>query len=219
MTSPAVLVGPRPVLADLVPGARTRDVLLVAGGAALVGLTAQIAVPLPGTPVPVTGQTFGVLVVGAALGWRRGGLALAVYALAGLLGVPWFSDGASGYPVATFGYILGFVGAAVVVGALARRGWDRTPWHLAAAMGLGTLVVFAAGVPWLAAATDLSAVEAYRQGAQPFLLGGVVKIALAAGLVPGTWALSRRSGWAALTLAVAAFVALSVLATLGVLGR
>ena len=218
MSTPAVLVGPRPVLADLVPASRTRDLLLVAGGAALVGLTAQISVPVPGTPVPVTGQTFGVLVVGGLLGWRRGGLALALYALAGLAGVPWFAGGYAGYSAASFGYILGFVGAAVVVGALARRGWDRSPARLAAAMTLGTAVVFLAGVPWLAAVTDLSPTQAWAQGAQPFLLGGAVKIALAAGLLPGLWALSRRQGHLALALAVTSFLALAVLSALGVTG-
>ena len=219
MTSPAAaLTGPRPVLADLVPASRTRDVLLVAGGAGLVGLTAQFSVPLPGTPIPVTGQTFGVLVVGGLLGWKRGGAALALYALVGLLGVPWFAGGYGGYSAASFGYILGFVPAAAAVGLLARQGWDRSPWRLAAAMSLGTLIVFAVGVPWLWAVTPLDAVGAFEQGARPFIAGGVVKILLAAGLLPGLWSLHRRSGWLALAAAVAAFLVLAACSFLGIAG-
>lgn len=115
---------PGTVLADLLPASRVRDVALVAGGAALTGLAAQIAVPVPGSPVPVTGQTFAALLVGTALGARRGLLSLALYALAGLAGVPWFASGTSGVSV-SFGYILGMMLASAAVGALARRGADR----------------------------------------------------------------------------------------------
>lgn len=189
MTTSAPLAAPRPVLADLVPGARVRDAALVVGGAALVGLLAQVAVPLPGTPVPLTGQTFGVLLVGTALGWQRGALALAFYALAGLAGVPWFAEGASGYPAATFGYVVGFLLAAALVGALARRGVDRSPLRTFAAMALGTLVIYAVGVPWLAVGAGLPLGSALWNGAGVFLLGDALKAALAAGLLPATWKL------------------------------
>src|SRR6195952_968988 len=118
---PAPVQARRPlVLADLVPGTLVRDVLLVIGGAAFVGLLAQIAIPVAGSPVPVTGQTFAALTVGAALGWQRGLASLALYMLAGMAGVAWFAGGGSGFG-ASFGYIIGFVIAAGVVGALAGR--------------------------------------------------------------------------------------------------
>ena len=111
---PAPLHLRRPlVLADVVPGARVRDVLLVVGGAMFVGLFAQIAIPVAGSPVPVTGQTFAVLTVGAALGWQRGAASLALYMVAGLAGVPWYANGESGFGLPTFGYVIGFVFAAV----------------------------------------------------------------------------------------------------------
>lgn len=113
------------VLADLLPVSRVREVALVVGGAALTGLAAQIAVPVPGSPVPVTGQTFAALLVGTTLGVSRGMSALVLYALAGLAGVPWFSNGTSGVSVA-FGYIVGMILASAAVGALARRGADRS---------------------------------------------------------------------------------------------
>src|SRR6187402_1694587 len=120
-------VAPRPrVLADLVPGAFVRDVALVIGAAVLTGIVAQVSIPLPFTPVPVTLQTLTVLLAGAALGPIRGGLSMVLYLVAGLVGVPWFSDKHYGWEFASFGYIIGFVVAATLVGALARRGADRT---------------------------------------------------------------------------------------------
>lgn len=114
------------VLADLLPASRTRDIALVVGGAALTGLAAQLSVPVPGSPVPVSGQTFAALLVGTALGARRGFLALALYAVAGMAGVPWFAQASSGYAMPSFGYVLGMLLASTVVGALARRGADRS---------------------------------------------------------------------------------------------
>src|SRR5271154_2068141 len=100
------------VLADLIPGSVARDMLLVVGAAAFVGLLAQISIRLSFTPVPITGQTLGVLLAGTALGWRRGAAAMALYALAGVAGVPWFAGRTSGYASASFGYIIGFFVAA-----------------------------------------------------------------------------------------------------------
>jgi len=113
------------VLGDLVPGRLVRDVALVLGAAVFVGIAAQISVPVPGTPVPVSGQTFAVLLSGAALGLTRSAVAMALYPLAGVLGVPWFTEGGSGWHFASFGYIIGFVLAGAVVGALAARGSDQ----------------------------------------------------------------------------------------------
>ncbi len=141
---------PRPVLAELIPGTRVRDAALVVGGAAFTGLLAQIAVPVPGSPVPITGQTLGVLLVGAAFGPVRGLLSMLLYVVAGLAGVPWYAQGESGYVTATFGYLLGFIVAAGLVGWLARHGGDRTPLRVVGSMVLGTLVIYAFGVTWLA---------------------------------------------------------------------
>ncbi|MCO5970000.1 MULTISPECIES: biotin transporter BioY [Actinoallomurus] len=186
-------VATRPaVLGDLVPGRLVRDVALVVGAAVFVGLAAQVSVPIPGTPVPVTGQTFAVLLSGAALGFRRGALSMALYTLAGMVGVPWFSDGTSGWRMASFGYILGFVLAGAVVGALAARGGDRSPVRTVGTMALGLAVIYAVGVPWLMAWTHSGLGQALSMGVRPFLVGDAIKIALAAGLLPGAWRLLRR---------------------------
>ncbi len=178
------------VLGDLLPGALVRDAALVLGAAAFVGVFAQIAVPLPGTPVPVTGQTFAVLLSGAALGFGRAGLAMLVYLLAGMAGVPWFTEGASGTAMPSLGYIIGFVVAAAAVGALARRGGDRTPLRTAATMLAGTLIIYAVGVPYLMAALNVDLGRAIELGVTPFLVGDTLKVLLAAGLLPVAWKLT-----------------------------
>ncbi len=185
---------PRPVLADVIPGARVRDVALVVGGAALTGLLAQLSVPVPGSPVPITGQTLGVLLVGAALGPLRGVLSMLLYMGAGLVGVPWYAEGQSGYAnvSATFGYIVGFVAAAWLVGFLARRGWDRTPLRVVVSMVMGNAVIYAIGVPWLAYQLNVSLATAVDLGMTNYLLGDAIKIALAAGLLPAAWKLAGR---------------------------
>ncbi|MEU7468277.1 biotin transporter BioY [Streptomyces sp. NPDC044984] len=177
------------VLADLIPASRVRDAALVLGGAALTGLAAQIAVPVPGSPVPVTGQTFAALLVGTALGARRGFASLAVYALVGMAGVPWFAEGRSGMGMPSFGYVLGMLLASVVVGALARRGADRSVWRTAGTMVLGSAVIYAVGVPYLALATGMSASAAIAAGLTPFLIGDALKAALAMGVLPTAWKL------------------------------
>lgn len=180
------------VLVDLLPASRVRDIALVVGGAAFTGLAAQIAVPVPGSPVPVTGQTLAVLLVGTALGAGRGFLSLALYALAGIAGVPWFADGTSGAAAPSFGYILGMILASTVVGALARRGADRTVLRTAGAMLLGEAIIYAVGVPYLALATGMSATAAIAAGLTPFLIGDALKAALAMGALPTTWKLLNR---------------------------
>ncbi|MEW2245981.1 biotin transporter BioY [Streptomyces sp. NPDC058733] len=180
------------VLADLLPSSRVRDAALVLGGAALTGLAAQISVPVPGSPVPVTGQTFAALLVGTALGAGRGFLALALYALAGMAGVPWFAGGASGASMPSFGYVLGMLVASTVVGALARRGADRNVWRTAGTMILGEAVIYAVGVPYLALATHMTATEAIAAGLTPFLLGDALKAALAMGVLPTAWKFANR---------------------------
>ena len=180
------------VLSDALPAGRARDVLLVAGAAAFVGLAAQVSVPLPGTPVPVTGQMFAVLLSGAALGARRALLAMTLYLAAGAAGVPWYAGGGSGWGGPSFGYVVGFVVAAGVVGWLAGRGGDRTVARTVATMTFGTLLVYTVGVPWLATSLDIGVARAVELGARPFLAGDALKVLLAAGLLPGAWRLAGR---------------------------
>ncbi len=179
----------RLVLADLVPGGLVRDIALVIGAAALVGVTAQVAIPLPFTPVPITLQTFAVLLAGAALGPMRGVSSMLVYMAIGMAGVPWFAQQNSGWAFPTFGYLIGFVLAAGLTGALARRGLDRTVIGTIGLMTLGNLVIYAVGVPYLAAAIGVSLTQAIGLGMTPFLPGDALKILLAAGLLPLTWRL------------------------------
>ncbi len=175
------------VLADLVPGARTRDVLLVVGGAALTGLFAQIAIPVAGSPVPVTGQTFAALTVGAALGWQRGAASLALYMVAGMAGMPWYADGGSGFNFPSFGYVIGFVVAAGLVGALASRGGDRSPLPTILTMVLGNAVVYVFGLTYLMFDLNIGLGTAWDIGMKNYLLGDGLKILLAAGCLPAIW--------------------------------
>ncbi|MET7843058.1 biotin transporter BioY [Streptomyces sp. NPDC005356] len=187
------------VLADLLPAAgatraRARDAALVVGGAALTGTAAQFALPVPGSPVPVTGQTFAALLVGIALGARRGALALAVYAGAGVCGMPWFAEGTSGATMPTFGYVLGLVLAAAVAGGLARRGGDRRALRTAGVMALGSVCVYAVGVPYLALSLHLPLDRAVALGAAPYLVGDALKAALAMGALPTAWRMLESWG-------------------------
>ncbi|GAA1406445.1 biotin transporter BioY [Kitasatospora putterlickiae] len=198
MATASTPVPSRAVLADLLPaagtrlGAQARDLALVASGAALTGLAAQLSVNVPGSPVPVTGQTFAALLVGTALGTRRGVASLGLYLLAGMAGVPWFAEGSSGWSMPSLGYAIGFVLAAGLVGALARRGADRSPARTAAAMVLGSLAIYAVGVPYLAFALDVSLARAAELGLYPYLVGDALKAALAAGALPVAWKLLGR---------------------------
>ncbi|MFH8223958.1 biotin transporter BioY [Streptomyces sp. NPDC018057] len=187
MSTAAVPARTGQVLADLLPASRVRDAALVLGGAALTGIAAQIAVPVPGSPVPVTGQTFAALLVGTALGARRGLLSLMLYAVAGVAGMPWFAEGGSGAGAPSFGYVLGMLLASAAVGALARRGADRNVWRMAGTMLLGEAVIYAVGVPYLALATGMSASAAVAAGLTPFLIGDLLKAALAMGALPTAW--------------------------------
>lgn len=182
------------VLADLLPASRVRDIALVVGGAALTGIAAQIAVPVPGSPVPVTGQTFAALLIGTSLGARRGLLSLALYALVGMAGVPWFANGTSGWGGASFGYVIGMMLAAAAVGALAQRGGDRSPLRTVGTMAVGTAITYAVGVPYLAASTGMSLSAAVAAGLTPFLIGDALKAALAMGALPTAWKLIGRRG-------------------------
>lgn len=183
----------RLVLADLVPGAAVTSIGLVAGGAALTGAAAQVVVHTSLTPVPFTLQTLSVLLVGAALGPIRGSLSMLVYVAVGALGVPWFAGHGSGWGGASFGYLIGFILAAAVAGALAQRGADRKVTGTVLLMVLGNLAVYAVGATWLGFALDVDAVTAIKLGVVPFLISDGLKIAVATSLLPGTWKLVQRA--------------------------
>lgn len=184
------------VLADALPAVRARSSLLIVGGAVLTALMAQVVVPVPGSPVPITGQTLAVLLVAASIGPVRGSASMGVYLLGGLVGLPFYSEGSSGFTTAfgaTGGYLLAFVPAAYLIGLAAARGADR---RIASALLLfvaGQLLIFAVGVPWLAASTGMNASQALAAGLYPFLLGGLVKAVIAAVTLPGVWRAVRRA--------------------------
>jgi biotin transport system substrate-specific component len=179
--------------------ARLRHIALILIGTALIALCARISILVPGNPVPFTGQTFGVLLSAGALGFRRGLAASLLYLAIGAVGLPVFAGGDSGTRVilgASGGYLVGFVVASALVGRLAELGWDRTVFGAIGAMLLGSLVIYAIGVPWLAVIAfggDLAL--AFDKGMRTFLLWDAVKLLLAAAAFPAAWWLvGRRPG-------------------------
>jgi biotin transport system substrate-specific component len=180
------------VLADIVPGSRVRDVALVAAGAGLTGMAAQVSITTPLSPVPFTLQTLAVLVTGAALGSVRGLLSMVLYLAVGALGFPWFSNGGSGWGGPTFGYVVGFAVAALAVGALAERRADRHVVSTVVMMALGNVIIYLIGATWLAHDLGLSASKAFELGVRPFLGTDALKIGLAALALPGAWKLAGR---------------------------
>lgn len=183
----------RGVLADVLPGVRVRDATLVLAGVLFTAGLAQVEVPIPGSPVPISGQTLAVVVVGASLGARRGAAAMLLYALAGLV-LPFYSGGESGVQVlfgATGGYILGFIVSAAFVGYLAERGADRKVLTGFLAFVGGQALVFIPGVAVLMLVTGADLSTGLAQGFTPFLVGGLIKALLAAILLPGAWKLVR----------------------------
>lgn len=178
------------VLADTIPGARLRDTAAVGGAALLTALLAQVAVPVAGSPVPITGQTLAVVVTAAALGPWRGVAAQALYLTLGLAGFPFYSDATHGPDVilgATGGYLLAFPLAAYLIGAAARLGQDRCVRRAVPMFVGGQLLIFVVGVPWLAVVADLSLSQALDAGFYPFIVGGIVKACLAGVLLPALW--------------------------------
>ena len=192
---PAAAAVPRPlVLADVVPGARVRDAVLVVAGTALTAALAQIAFSIPPSPVPVTGQTLAVGLVGATLGARRGGLALALYLAAGLA-LPVYADGAHGWDVvwsASGGYLVGFIVAAWAIGRLAEHGADRRVRQAFLAFVVGQLIVFAFGLAGLKIAVGESWGWTIHNGFTIFIVGGIIKAAVGAVVLPSAWQLARR---------------------------
>ncbi len=169
-------------------------VLLAFAGSWLVAGLAQIEIKLPFTPVPITGQTLGVLLVGASLGAGLGGISMALYLAQGAIGLPFFSGGDSGaeflrLSAVTGGYLWGFVLSAVVVGRLAERGWDRSIRSSIGAMFLGEVVLYLVAISWLMQAIDVPLGEALALGLAPFVVGDTIKLLFAAGLLPAGWRL------------------------------
>lgn len=184
----------RPTLADrLFPRSIVTDLVLVSAGAALVSIAAQIAVPL--WPVPITGQTLAVLLVGSSLGALRGFLSMTLYLVLGIVGLPVFSDSGSGLPVIlgpTGGYIVGFIFAAAFTGWIAQRSWDRKIFRSILSFLGGTVVTFAFGLPWLAFVLGLNLEQTLSSGLYPFVVGGIVKALLAAGIITASWSFFAR---------------------------
>jgi len=179
-------------------GSRLRHLALIAIGAVLIFATAKISIPVPGSPVPITGQTFGVLLVGGALGFRRGLASIGLYVLIGLIGLPFFAEGKGGVQVvlgATGGYIVGFLVAGSLVGRLAELGWDRRIVGALGAMAIGNVVIYLIGVPWLMVVAHLDLAAGIKNGLTPFILGDAIKLILAAITFPvAWWVVGRRAG-------------------------
>ena len=186
--------------------ARARHIALIVAGALFIALTANFAIPVPGSPVPLTGQTFSVLLVGGALGMRRGILATSLYLVIGFF-LPVYAQQASGVSHiasvdggtlvlgATGGYLLGFVIASGVVGRLAELGWDRNLVGAVGAMAIGNVIIYLFGLPWLMAATGMNVAETIKAGLTPFLITDLIKLAIAAGVFPlAWWVVGRRPG-------------------------
>ena len=166
-----------------------RDALLILLFSMGIAVSARISIPLPFTPVPITGQTFAVLLTGATLGAKRGGLALVLYLLEGASGLPVFAGGAGGFAKlmgTTGGYLLSYPFATFAMGTLAQRGWDKTPSRTFMAMLLSSLIVLITGTLWLSFFVG-GIKPALGMGLLPFLPGDVLKAALAAGLLPTLW--------------------------------
>ena len=185
----------RPVVADALIGRRNLviDASLVVAGVVLVAALAQVAIPL--WPVPITGQTLGVVIVGSALGARRGAISLALYLVAGLAGAPIFAAFGGGILSVThpdFGYIIGFIPAAFVMGLLAERSWDKKFGWAVLAFLLASCIPFVFGLPYLAIVlgslgVDNSFANIIALGLTPFIVGGVIKAMIAAGAMPLAW--------------------------------
>lgn len=190
MTALAESIGKR----DTRTAALTMDIMLVITGSLFVAGMAQLYLKLPFTPVPITGQTLAVLLVGGALGAKRAGASIALYLAWIAIGLPFAAEGKSGLELlkvstASGGYLWGFVVAAVLVGWLADHGWDRDLGRSLGAMLIGEILIFGFGVPWLAAAIDVSGEQAMEFGLYPFVLGDILKLLIAAAALPAAWKL------------------------------
>ncbi len=182
----------RTISAVALPRSAAVSATLVLGFALFTALMAQISIPLGFTPVPITGQTFAVLLAGAALGPRLGPMSQVLYWGMGAAGLPFYADANGGWDVATgatAGYLVGFVVAAWVVGRLAERTQDREVWTAIPAFLLGSVIIHLFGVPWLAHILEVGWVRAAELGSYPFIAGDLIKVALAGVVLPVSWRL------------------------------
>jgi biotin transport system substrate-specific component len=186
MTSFAPVARPA-VLLDLAPGSLVRDAVAVVAGAGLTGLAAQVSVHTGLTPVPFTLQTLAVVLTGASLGSIRGLVSMVLYLLAGGAGVPWFAGHTSGFGGPSFGYLLGFVAAAAVIGAASERRADRRVVSLVPAMLVGGVLIYGIGAVWLQHDLGVGARTAFDLGVRPFLVADALKLGLASLALPGAW--------------------------------
>jgi biotin transport system substrate-specific component len=174
-----------------------RNILLVLSFSGLIALSARLSLTVPWSPIPITGQTFAVLLTGALLGSRLGAMSILAYLAEGAMGLPVFAYGLGGPAILTGptgGFLIGFVPMAFIVGYLCERGWDRRPWTAAPAMLAGSVVLYIFGLSWLAYYVPSNALLA--AGLTPFIPGDLTKIALATMALPSAWALaSRARGW------------------------
>jgi biotin transport system substrate-specific component len=170
-----------------------RDVTLIVLGVLFVAALAQVKIALPFTPVPLTGQTFAVLLIGATLGSKRGAASMALYIVLGALGLPVFAGGESGMTYlsgATLGYLIGFVMAAYVIGLLAERGLERSVRTSIVPFLVGTVIIYVCGVAWLAVILG-SFSKAITAGLLPFLIGDTIKLIASSVALPAAWKLVR----------------------------
>lgn len=186
-------IAQRPTIVDrFLPKSLVTDFALIIVGVALIAGAAQLVIPM--YPVPMTGQTFAVLLVAMSLGFGRATISVSAYVALGAAGLPIFTNQASGWSFGpTLGYLVGFIAAAAVVGWLAQLGWDKTWLRVSAAFLAGSVIIYAFGLPWLTiflgavgAPNDL--VSVLNAGLVPFIVGDLVKAAAAAALLPAAWA-------------------------------
>ncbi len=173
------------------------DTVLVVAGALFVAAAAQFSISIePLSPVPITGQTFAVLLVGASYGALLGSASLALYVFMGAAGLPFYADpNKSGWDAlsgVTGGYLVGFIVAAAVVGWLAQMHWDRKFSSAVSAMLTGSVIIYAFGIPWLMHKADLNFSTGLKEGLAPFVPGDIVKLYLAGALLPAAWAAVKR---------------------------
>ena len=179
--------------AALAPLDSTRSVGLVIVFSLFIAACAQFSIQIG--PVPITGQSFAVLLTGALLGSRLGAAAVIAYLIEGALGLPFFAGGGSGivrFFGPTGGYLVAFPAAAFITGAFAEQGWDKKYLTAVAAMGIGSVVILLGGLAWYSVLTNTPVVTAFQIATLPFLPGDVIKIALAAAVLPTGWALLKR---------------------------
>ncbi|MEK6282494.1 MAG: biotin transporter BioY [Acidobacteriota bacterium] len=179
--------------AALAPLDWTRSVSLVFAFSLLVALSAQIVIPVG--PVPVTAQTFAVLLTGALLGSRLGAMAIIVYLMEGAVGLPFFYGGSSGLAHLlgpTGGYLVAFPAAAFITGAFAEHGWDKRFPTAVAAMAIGSVLIMLSGWAWFALVTNTPLAVAFKITVLKFIPGDIIKILLAAAILPTGWKLLQR---------------------------